>query len=138
MGEEIIKRYVAAVNARDLDGVLALLHPQMEWVAPGGVILRGAEQARTFLQAWLQAFPDAMYEVGAQVVGNGQAAFEATLTGTHWGTLRTQSGDIPATGRAVRVPFAAVLALDGDQIATVHLYFDLLQLLTELGMVGRY
>jgi len=58
------------------------------------------------------------------------------LTGTHLGTLSTPGGDLPATGKAVRVPFAAVMSLKNGQIHRKRIYFDLLDLLTQLGVLG--
>jgi steroid delta-isomerase-like uncharacterized protein len=137
MAQGLIEQHFSALNARDMDGVLGAFNNDVEWVAPGGVILHGPAQVESFLLAWWQAFPDASYELGAHVVGETVAALEGILTATHKGTLHTPGGDIPATGRAVRVPYAAIIRLEGDQIKSKHLYFDLVQLLTELGVRGE-
>jgi steroid delta-isomerase-like uncharacterized protein len=137
MAQGLIEQHVAALNARDMDGVLSAFSSNVEWVAPGGVILHGPAQVESFLLAWWQAFPDASYELGAHAVGETVAALEAILTGTHKGTLRSPGGDIPATGRTVRVPYVAIIRLEGDQIKSKHICFDLVHLLTELGVRGE-
>ena len=90
-----------------------------------------------FLSAYLQAFPDARYELNDQVIGDTTGAFEATLTGTHLGALATPGGDIPPTGKAIRLQFAAIFNLKNGQISRKRIYFDLLGLLTELGVPGQ-
>jgi len=137
MGEEMVELYFAAVNDRNMEAVRNMVCEDTEWSAPGGVVLRGPDQVTGFLSAYLQAFPDARYDLIDYVVGDTTGAFEATLTGTHLGVLATPGGDIPPTGKAIRVPFAAIFNLKGGQISRKRIYFDLLGMLTELGVPGQ-
>jgi predicted ester cyclase len=134
----VLEQHIAALNAHDLEGVLAGLGPAVEWMSPGGVVLQGPGQVEQFLVAWWRAFPDATFHVGAQVVGDAVGALEATLVATHAGTLRTPSGDISSTGRTVRIPCAAILRLDAGRIAAKHLYFDLADVLAQLGVADQF
>lgn len=50
--------------------------------------------------------------------------------------LRAPSGDIAPTGRAVSVPFVKVCGVAEDQVTGFVLYFDPVELLTQLGLVA--
>ena len=42
---------------------------------------------------------------------------------------------IPATGRSLSVPYADVFEVEGDRITSDRLYFDQVELLTQLGLM---
>jgi len=136
-GEEMIELYFAAVNDRNWAAIRNMVCDDTEWSAPGGVVVRGPDQVVGYLSAYLQAFPDAHYELTDHVIGETTGAFEAILTGTHLGVLPTAGGDIPPTGKSINVPFTAIFNLKAGQISRKRIYFDLLGLLTELGVAGQ-
>lgn len=43
-------------------------------------------------------------------------------------------GDIPATGRPVDIPFVALSAVKGDKLTSSRVYFDLFDMLGQLGL----
>jgi ketosteroid isomerase-like protein len=53
---EVIRRGVDAINARDPDGFLACLHPEVVWEESGDVLpgLRGTYRGRAQARRWLQ------------------------------------------------------------------------------------
>jgi ketosteroid isomerase-like protein len=62
-------------------------------------------------------------------------AFEhGTFTGTHDGVLRSPAGDVPPTGRAVRVPYLQVLRVRDGKPVSFRLMFDRQELLEQLGL----
>ncbi len=92
------------------------------WTTVGtGPELQGRQPIRDFI-SWMhtQAF-DAHPKVKTLVVGDGQAALEAdfvvTLTGEFLG--------MPATGKAVQVPYCVVYDLRDDKIAAVRAYMPM-------------
>jgi ketosteroid isomerase-like protein len=66
------------------------------------------------------------------------AVQEARFTGTHTGTLRAPSGDIPATGRSVDLRYVGVQSVENGRVASFHLYFDQAELLTQLGLMPEH
>jgi hypothetical protein len=54
--------------------------------------------------------------------------------GKHAGVLKTPSGDIPPTGRAIELPFCEVYRFQGGKISACNLYFDTGTLLRQLGL----
>jgi predicted ester cyclase len=71
---------------------------------------------------------DAHIEVKSLLVDNDKAAVEADFTGTHIGKF---AGIAPA-GREVRVSYAVVYDLRGDQISELRIYFPMAQLMEQL------
>jgi ketosteroid isomerase-like protein len=51
-------------------------------------------------------------------------------------TLRAPGGDLPATGRRVSVPFINIGENDGERFTDFGVYFDQVELLTQLGVVA--
>jgi predicted ester cyclase len=131
--KDVILKHIVAMNDRNSDADPWAADAQM--VAPGGAQASGRDEVIGFLTVFQEAFPDLRLEV-AQLLSEGQtAAAEGTLTGTHNGVLRTPGGDVPATGRSVKLRWAAVYATDGDTLKSEHLFFDQMDLLGQLGLL---
>jgi steroid delta-isomerase-like uncharacterized protein len=71
---------------------------------------------------------DARMELKNLLADEGQAAIEADFAGTHTGEF----AGIPATGRAVRVPYAVIYDLRGDKISALRIYFPMSVLIDQL------
>ncbi|MBA2522959.1 MAG: nuclear transport factor 2 family protein [Solirubrobacterales bacterium] len=77
---EVARSAYAAVNEGHLDGLLALIDPDVECHLPAGGIsaetLRGRDALRTFLEGYLEAFeyfrcePERFVEAGDQVLSS--------------------------------------------------------------------
>jgi steroid delta-isomerase-like uncharacterized protein len=71
---------------------------------------------------------DARMELKNLLTDDGKAAIEADFAGTHTGEF----AGIPATGRAVRVPYSVVYDLRGGQISALRIYFPMSLLIEQL------
>ena len=65
---------------------------------------------------------------GLHIVGD-TAVEEGTFTGTHTGVLHGPMGDVPPTGRSVRLPYIQVLRFRDGKHASFNLVLDRLQML---------
>ncbi|MGZ8177922.1 hypothetical protein ACXVUM_08305 [Williamsia sp. SKLECPSW1] len=54
----------------------------------------------------------------------------------HDGVLQTPAGPVAATGRPVEFRWSATYLVDGLALRSEHLYFDQLDLLTQLGLMS--
>ena len=129
---EVARRADDAFNAHDLEGRLAANSDETELVMPGGIRLRGREQAGV-LEAFWEAFPDVRLTWEHHVEDGAMIAGEGVLSGTHTGPFRTPAGELPPSGRPVQLPYAFVRRVEGGKIASEHLYFDQMELLQQLG-----
>ncbi len=127
-------RHIAAFNAKNMDEFVGNESPDIEFVLPGAVTLRGRDQVRAYLQIFWNAFPDGQVSTREQIVTENAAVTESVFSGTHTGTLQTPNGDIPPTGRRVSLRQVAVQRIKDGVIASEHLYFDQLELMAQLGL----
>jgi ketosteroid isomerase-like protein len=130
---ELARRHDDAFNSQDADGRAAIEAPDMEFVMPGGMTLRGHEQVVQAVRAFWDALPDATITAVDQVAVGNVVVAEGTIAGTHNGMFQTPQGEIPRTGNPVSVRYAAVKRFEGDRLVSEHLYFDQLELLQQLG-----
>ena len=129
--KSVIESHVQAFGAKDAEA--EPWSADAEIVAPVGQF-RGRDQVLGFLGGFWEAFPDGRLEI-ARLLGEGSlAAAEGLMIGTHTGVLRTPNGDVPPTGRAVKVRWMALYEVRGDEIAFEHLYFDQSEFMTQLGL----
>ncbi|MBO0786146.1 MAG: ester cyclase [Actinobacteria bacterium] len=131
----LIERSVELWNARDRESWLAAadLH-RLEVQAPGGLRLLGRDAAETTWRMWQEAFPDNRLEATAIHADDRGGVYEGRFIGTHTGVLRAPGGEIGPTNREVNAPFSNVLEFDEGKIISQHLFFDQMELLSQLGV----
>jgi predicted ester cyclase len=130
---DVLRRELAAASAQDVQALTASWTPDCKKWVPGAY-LQGVDQVVAWDQALWEAFPD-FQVIPAQIVEDGSAlGFHGRVTGTHQGTLRTPGGDIPATGRRLDFTVGGVCEIEGDQVASMHMHFDRLEILEQLGV----
>jgi len=88
----------------------------------------GREAAGQLIRYVHQNAFDARMELKNLLADEGQAAIEADFAGTHTGEF----AGIPATGRAVRVPYTVIYDLRGDKISALRIYFPMSVLIDQL------
>jgi predicted ester cyclase len=103
---------------------------------PGGMKLRGREQVDVLHSFW-EALPDATITWENHVESGPMIAGEGVITGTHSGPFRTPQGEIPPSGKQVRLPYAFVRRVESGKIASEHLYFDQMEFLQQLGAMPQ-
>lgn len=134
--KEVVDRGLEAWRARDADGFADCYAADAVISAPGGAELRGPDGARAFMGMWAAAFPDNEISIETELIADSVVWQEGTFSGTHNGDLATPDGQvIPATGRSVKAAYADRFIVEGDRIVSDRLYFDRLELLTQLGVV---
>jgi predicted ester cyclase len=134
--KEIVKRFYDNWNKKDKEANLADCSDSLEITAPGGLLLRGLSGAEMYWEGWCGAFPDNQ-QIMPIIVGVGdQAAAEGVFEGTHTGTLHAPDGtEISPTDRHISGKFSEFFVVRDDKIVSVHLYYDQLDLLTQLGLM---
>jgi steroid delta-isomerase-like uncharacterized protein len=127
--------FVDAFNAHDEDRIRQLNAENAVLEAPGDVRVEGREAATQYAMAWLRAFPDARIDVKNELVSGDWVAQEFTFEGTHEDTLSGPGGEIPATHRHLSGRGVQVFRVEGDAVADTRLYFDQVQIMTQLGLM---
>ena len=125
---EAFKRGIDAANRRDVDGVLSVLHPEVEWHAAlpmlgGDAVYRGHEGVREFLREVWEVLADTRFdfpdirEVGDQIVAIGH--------------LR---GRGEGSGVETETPFGYVLEYENGKATRVRAYLDPKEALEAAGL----
>ena len=131
----VAEEFVEAFNRRDEGRIRELNSEDAVLEAPGDVRLEGREPATQYGLAWLRAFPDARITVRNQLQTGDWVVQKFTVEGTHGGTFVTPAGDVPATNRQMRGRGVQMLRVEGEAVAETRLYFDQVQVLTQLGLM---
>jgi steroid delta-isomerase-like uncharacterized protein len=137
MGEvkHVLDEYNDAFNAHDEARIKGCYADDAVFTAPGGVRLEGPDAIAGYAMTWMRAFPDAHFTDENEVISGEWAATQGTFTGTHTETLEGPDGDIPATGKSVTGRGAELIRVVDGKIVEDHLYFDNMEILSQLGLV---
>jgi steroid delta-isomerase-like uncharacterized protein len=93
--------------------------------------VRGRAAVEQFIRAFHEQAFDAQPELKRTLIGDDLAAVEADFVGTHTGEFL----GVPATGRAVSVPYAVVYDLKDGEITALRGYIPMDALLRQIGSV---
>lgn len=127
--------FVAAFDAHDESRIRELNAEHAVIEAPGDVKLEGREAATQYAMGWLRAFPDAHITIRNELEAGDWVVQEFTFEGTHDAALATPDGEIPPTHRRLQGRGVQLLRVEGAAIADPRLYFDQVQVLTQLGLM---
>jgi steroid delta-isomerase-like uncharacterized protein len=128
---QVVKTYVEAWSARDLDRYLATFAQAGRYSDPTVAKPTLARDLKEHFAGFFAGFPDATFEtVGLDAVSDHIWVWRWIWRGTHSGSLR----GIPPTGRRVEVPGCEFIELRGNHVLHVSGYFDRLTMLTQLGL----
>lgn len=136
---DALRQAVEAFNAHDPAGFAATY-------AAGTIVhdpfypeaTRGRAAVEKDTADFLRAFPDARMEIVGTTLAEGDTlAAQFVVLGTHHGPLATPDGDIPPTGRSLRLEGGLFTTVDARGEA-VHerRYYDVAGLLAQLGLTG--
>jgi predicted ester cyclase/quinol monooxygenase YgiN len=131
----MIERNIELWNAKDREGWMAGIDLlRFELKAPGGMRLTGRDAADAIWNTYNEAFPDIRLEnISIHADARG-GVHEGRAIGTHTGILRAPSGEIPPTGKRTEVDFCGAYEFEEGKITSFHLYFDQVDMLTQLGV----
>lgn len=123
-------------NQRDFDAMIDMGGGAVDYTDVGlGQHITDPDEFRSAMQAWVDAFPDLHGTVTSAARDKDLLAYEVVIEGTHDGPLQTPMGALPASGRAVSTRVAFFTRLDGDRLAEVRNYGDILSLLSQIGAI---
>ncbi len=132
----LLDELVQAFNAHDVERIVTLHTPDAVWEDPSlGAPIVGRDAIRTHLMAIFRAFPDFTFEDGSEIYhgDHGHAAL-------HWRFSATMTGEFAAphlapTGKHASIAGMCVYGFDQGLIARHQQYYDLVELLEEIGLL---
>jgi steroid delta-isomerase-like uncharacterized protein len=133
--KDVAKANIDAFNAHDEERFGETIAADAAFEAPGDIRLTGRDATVGYAMSWLRAFPDARLVVNNELEAGDWIVQEFTFEGTHEATLSGPAGDVPATHRRLTGRGVQIFRVDGGEIADGRLYFDQVQVLTQLGLM---
>lgn len=124
-----------AFNAHDAARIRATYTDTIRFEAPGDVQLEDPDAATEYAMGWARAFPDSRIDVHNEIATDDSVVQEFTFEGTHDDTLVGPAGEIPATHRRLAGRGVQILRIENGKISEHRLYFDQVQVLTQLGLM---
>ena len=131
----LASKYNQAFNAHDEATLRSLFADNARFIAPGDVRLVGRDAIAGYTNSWMKALPDAKITVTHEIVSGPWVVQEFTFDGTHKAPLTGPMGTIQATNRKVSGQCVSITRYDNDLAVETRLYFDVVQLLTQLGVM---
>jgi steroid delta-isomerase-like uncharacterized protein len=123
------REWSAAWNAHDVEAILGMLDPEIEWIEAGvRRVLRGLADARRRVEADFRAVPDLRGETLALFPGEGGDA------AVHWrlaGTFRPD--DHGAAGRTFAFEGVSLWRFRGERLARLQMIYDVNDLNAQIG-----
>ena len=133
---DLVELTTTTWNDRDRAGWRECYVEDCEMLAPGVVDGAGGTALLQFWDETMEAFPDNRITV-ARVVAQGDLLVEESrIDATNTGPMAGPDGTpIPPTGRSLSLPFAGIHRIDGDRIVSSHFYWDMFDMLGQLGLL---
>ena len=127
----VIRRWVEAWNAQDLDAAEELLAPEFVRHDANLPDVLGPQAERQLIAGNLAAFPNLHFEIEQLIAEGDLVAARYRVQGTHQGDFL----GIPGTGRPVTIQAVESYRLAGGKLAEQWVVMDALGLLQQLGAV---
>jgi steroid delta-isomerase-like uncharacterized protein len=128
----VLRFYQEVANANNLDVADELFvdnYVDHDPPSPTEVWPRGADGAKTSLEAYRVAFPDMHFAVEDMVAEGDDVAVRYIFSGTHRGTFL----GIEGSGTPIRFTGISLFRIVGDRISESWAQFDLLDFIQQVG-----
>ena len=133
---EVAEVLIGAFNDRQVERAMALVDESAEWhMVPFEVTNHGPLGYRKHWEIWTQAAPDCKVEIDKLIPSPGYVVSEFIATGTHDGPLSTPKGEIPPTGKPVKLRIVDLIRIRDGRSYGSRVYFDMLSALRQIGLV---
>jgi steroid delta-isomerase-like uncharacterized protein len=128
---DVAQRWFDAWNSRDLEAIAAVMADDGTYADPMVPDGLGPQETAGYAGGLFAAFPDLGFTVeGEGRCGEGTVLAEWRMRGTNGGSFN----GLPPTGRAIDLPGADVIRVEGDRIRSVRGYFDSAVVPRQLGL----
>lgn len=129
--KELVRSFVAAVNARDREGLADLVTADVVRHSPAtpDVTVANFDDLWSFLEQDFAAIPDSVVTLETLVAEGDLVACWATYSGSQTGPM----GPFPPSNERARLEFCGILRIRDGRIAEIRVLWDNVDMLTQLG-----
>ena len=134
--QQRIDQMFALTDALEWEERAELFAPEVDFLTPQGQTT-GRQATIDFSRPFGTAFPAMQHIIDRVIVSasGDEAAVEGRWIATNTGPLTTPAGVVPPTGRTVEFVWTGVFHWDGQHLDRVHIYFDQMSMLGQLGLL---
>lgn len=133
---EILDKITEAIMTGDRDAIARLYAEDAVADTPDEGRLVGRAAIADYLAGFARAFPDITWEAIAQLDADDTAIDEGYIIGVNSGPLVTPDGELPATGRTLRLRECDLLTVKDGLAVSHRFHYDQVDMLTQLGLMG--
>lgn len=129
--KELVRSFVAAVNARDREGLAGIVTADVVRHSPAtpDVTVANFDDLWSFLEQDFAAIPDSVVTLDTLVAEDDLVACWATYSGAQTGPM----GPFPPSHERASLEFCGILRIRDGRIAEIRVVWDNVDLLTQLG-----
>lgn len=131
----VMDKITEALTAGDVEGLKRLYARDVVADTPDEGRLEGRDAVVDWLIKFNDAFSDMSFELTATLEAGDTAIDEAYLSATHTGPIAGPEGDIPPTGKRIRMRECDVATVRDGVVVSHRFYFDQLDFMIQLGVV---
>jgi len=131
---ELAQKRVSAFNERAWSRAHELYAPDLVMIEPAGTT-HGIEPYLQTARGFIKAMPDSRMDVTAIIESGNRVVVEGAYSGTHTGPLGTPQGEVPPTGRKLKLPLCDVIEVAAGRITRISAYYDQMTFAAQLGLL---
>ncbi|MBK5308205.1 MAG: nuclear transport factor 2 family protein [Frankiaceae bacterium] len=133
---EVLDKVTEAILAGDRKAIARLYAEDAVADTPDEGRLVGRDAVADYLAGFARAFPTIEWEPISQLEVGDTAIDEGYIIGTNTGPIATPEGDLPATGRTIRLRECDLLTVRDGLAVSHRFHYDQIDMLTQLGLMG--
>jgi ketosteroid isomerase-like protein len=133
---ETLDKITEAILAGDRDGIASCYAEDAVADTPDEGRLVGRDAVVEYLAGFARAFPNITWEPISQLEIGDTAIDEGYIIGANTGPLAGPDGELPATGRTIRLRECDLLTVRDGLAVSHRFHYDQMDLLTQLGLMG--
>jgi predicted ester cyclase len=133
---EVLDTITEAILAGDRDAIARCYAVDAVADTPDEGRLVGRDAIADYLTGFARAFPEIEWEPISQLEVGDTAIDEGYIIGTNTGPLLGPDGEIPATGRTIRLRECDLLTVRDGLAVSHRFHYDQMDMLTQLGLMG--
>ena len=132
---DLVREHYRMFNERDWSIASRIYSPDVAVTEPAFGTVVGIDAVLAHSQGFLAGFPDARLEIVTLIDDGRRVVIEGLFVGTNTGPLGTPQGELPATGRSMRLPYADVWESEAGRITNHRVYYDQMDFAMQLGLM---
>jgi len=134
---QVIDRFFEIVDSKQVDRLGEVDAPDLAMVTPVAA-LKGPQGHAQMVKGFATAFPNFKHETSRCLESGDLISCEGKFSGDHTGPMTMPDGKvIPPTQKHIEFSWAGIAQIKSGKVAELHVYFDLMTMMQQLGLVPQ-